>query len=361
MNNMPISITKKPFGKTRDGAAVDLYALANGRGIKVEIMTLGATLTAVESPDRHGKSENITLSMKTLDDYTAGHPCFGSVPGRFANRIAKGRFTLDGREYVLAVNNGENHLHGGRVGFDKKVWLAEPSEGDGFAAVKLTYKSPDGEEGYPGALTATVTYTLTDDNLLVMAYAAATDKPTHVNLTNHAYWNLAGQAAGDVLDHELTINADSYLAVDAGLIPLGPPSPVKGTEMDLTRPKKIGARIAETGGGYDHCYVLNKELADKADIEVGVEADARLTLAAQAYDPKSGRFMEVYTTQPAVQLYTANGLDGGPRSGGFKKHCGFCLETQHYPDSPNRPEYPTTVLRPGEAYKEVTIHYFGVK
>lgn len=360
-----MSIKKQAMGTTPDGADVSLYTLTNSRGTKISVMTLGATLTAVETADREGKCENITLGMKTLDDYVAGHPCFGSVPGRFANRIAKGRFTLDGREYVLAVNNGPNHLHGGRVGFDKKIWQAEASEGCssagvGFASVKLTYTSPDGEEGYPGTLTATVTYALSDDDRLTMAYTAVTDKPTHVNLTNHAYWNLAGQAAGYVLDQELTINADNYLPVDAGLIPLGMSHPVKGTEMDFTRPQKIGARIAATGGGYDHCYVLNKTPAARAGDAIGDEADARLTLAARAYDPRSGRTMEVFTTQPGVQLYTANGLDGGPRSGGFPKHAGFCLETQHYPDSPNRPEFPTTVLRPGETYREITIHKFGV-
>ena len=266
---------------------------------------------------------------------------------------------LDGKQYTLALNNGDHHLHGGDVGFDKKVWRAEPIEnrdvegrdvaGKDFVALKLTYKSPHGEEGYPGTLTATATYTLADDNRLEMAYTASTDKPTHVNLTNHAYWNLSGQDAGDVLDHELMLNADNYLAVDEGLVPLGPPSPVKGTEMDFTQPKTIGAGIKETDGGYDHCYVLNKNAGDK------------LTLAARVYDSKSGRFMEIFCTQPAVQLYTGNFLDGGPRSGGFNKHAAFCLETEHYPDSPNRPEYPSTVLKPGETYEEITIHKFGVK
>ena len=352
-----MSITKKPIGKNKDGAEVDLYTLTSGKGLKIDVITYGATLTSVEVPGRDGKSENITLGMKTLDDYIAGHPFFGSIAGRYANRIAKGRFTLEGKQYTLATNNGGHHLHGGDVGFDKKVWQAETIEGKGFVALKLTYTSPDGEEGYPGTLIATTTYTLSDDNRLTMAYTASTDKPTHVNLTNHAYWNLSGHGAPDVLDHELMLNADNYLTVDEALVPLGPPSPVKGTEMDFTQPKAIGARIEETDGGYDHCYVLNKTAGDAA----GDSADDSPTLAAQIYDPKSGRFMEIFTTQPGIQLYTGNFLDGDPRSGGFTKHAAFCLETQHYPDSPNRPEYPSTVLKPGETYEEVTVHKFGVK
>ena len=347
-----MKITKKTFGKTADGSEADLYTLANDNGLTADVATYGATLVAMETPDRDGQCENVTLSMASFDEYIAGHPFFGSVAGRYANRIAGARFTIDGQEYTLAANIGKNHLHGGEVGFDKKIWQAEPIEGDGFVAVKLTYVSPDGEEGYPGELTATVTYKLTDDNQLEMAYTAVTNKTTHVNLTNHAYWNLGGQASGDVLGHELLLNADSYLGVDEGLIPLGPLCPVKGTEMDFTQTKTIGSRIDKTGGGYDHCYVLNKT-ADET-------AAKRLTQAAVVCDPKSGRRMEILTTQPAVQLYTANCLDGGPRSGGFEKHSAFCLETQHYPDSPNRPEYPTTLLKPGETYEEVTVHRFDV-
>ncbi len=348
-----MSFTQKPFGKTADGSAVDLYTLSGGSGLVIEVMTYGATLTSVAAPDRQGKSENITLNKKTLDDYLAGHPFFGSLAGRFAGRIANGRFSIDGRRYTLATNDNRHHLHGGDVGFDKKVWTAETIEEDGSAALRLTYTSPDGEEGYPGTLVATATYTLSDDNQLEMAYSATTDKPTHVNLTNHAYWNLGGQDAGGILGHELTINADKYQPVDESLTPLGPLCPVKGTEMDFTAAKTIGAGIDKTAGGYDHCYVLNKR---PGDLE-----SKKLTPAATAHDPKSGRTMEVLTTQPGVQLYTGNFLDGGSNSGGFKKHAAFCLETQHYPDSPNRPEYPSTLLAPGEIYEEVTVHKFGVK
>ncbi len=348
-----MSITKKSFGKTPDGTEVDLYTLANANGLTVEVMTYGATITSVETPDRNGKSENITLGMNSLDEYIAGHPFFGSIAGRFANRIAGGRFTIDGTQYTLATNNNQNHLHGGEVGFDKKVWAAETTEEDGAVALRLTYESPDGEEGYPGTLSVTTTYILSDDDHLMMVYTATTDKSTHVNLTNHAYWNLGGQDSGKILDHELIIDADNYLAVDEGSIPLGPLSPVKGTEMDFSELATIGSRIDQTDSGYDHCYVLNKEPDDLAT--------KMLTPAAMVHDPASGRTMEVFTTQPGVQLYTANFLDGGPRSGGFSNHTGFCLETQHYPDSPNRPEFPSTLLKPGETYEEVTVHRFGVK
>jgi aldose 1-epimerase len=349
-----MSLKKESFGKTSDGQAVDLYTLTNKHGLKAKVMTYGATLTAVETPDRKGKIENVTLAMPSLAEYEKGHPFFGSVAGRFANRIAKGKFTLDGKEYTLATNDGENHLHGGTKGFDKKVWKAEPIEAGDAVGVKLTYESPDGEEGYPGKLVATVAYTLTDDNELKMDYTATTDKPTHVNLTNHAYWNLGGAGSGDVLGHQLVINADRFVPVDAGLTPLGPLENVKGTPMDFTRPQTIGARIDDvkggpSHGGYDHCYVLNKT------------AGEAVTLAARVVEPKSGRVMEVYTTQPGVQLYTGNFLDGGPRSGGYKVHEAFCLETEHYPDSPNHPDYPSTVLKPGETYRETTVHKFSVE
>ncbi len=348
-----MGIAKKPFGKTKDGVEVDLYKLTGGKGLTIEVMTYGATLTSVAAPDREGKSQNITLNMKTFDDYLAGHPFFGSVAGRFAGRISHGRFDIDGHSYSLATNEGEHHLHGGNLGFDKKVWAAEAVEEDGSVALRLTYTSPDGEEGYSGTLTVTMTYKLTGGNQMEMAYTATTDRPTHVNLTNHAYWNLAGQDAGGILDHELTINADNYQPVDETITPLGPLCPVKDTEMDFTQPHTIGSRIDKTAGGYDHCYMLNKK---PGDLE-----SKKLTPAATAYDPKSGRTMEVLTTQPGVQLYTGNFLDGSSESGGFKKRAAFCLETQHYPDTPNHPEYPSTLLLPGETYEEVTVHRFGVK
>ena len=345
-----MTIQKSAFGQMPDGTPIDQYTLDNAKGLRAKIITFGATLTQVEMPDRDGKTDVVTCYLDSLDDYLAGHPFFGSIAGRYANRIAKGKFTLDGVEYTLATNNGENHLHGGVKGFDKAVWKAEPSEGDGFVRVTFTLVSPDGDEGYPGELTDTAAYTLTSDNELRMEYTARTDKPTHVNLTNHAYWNLAGAGSGDVLEHELRLNADRYLPVDEGLIPLGELAPVRGTPMDFTKPEPIGSRIAKVEGGYDHCYVLNKKEGDE------------LSLAARIVEPKSGRVMEIHTTQPGIQLYTGNFLDGSLTVAGkpCKKHYGFCLETEHFPDSPNRPEYPSTVLRPGETYRQVTVHRFRV-
>ncbi len=346
-----MGVNKEAFGETPDGTKVDLYTLTNDNGLKLKAMTYGAIITAVEVPNRDGKLENVTLHRDTLDDYLAGHPYFGAAVGRYANRIAKGKFTLDGTEYTLATNNEANHLHGGDKGFDKLVWKAEPVEGDDFVSVVFTLVSPGGDEGYPGELTATVTYSLTNDNELKMEYTATTDKPTVVNLTNHAYWNLAGAGSGDVLQHELTLNADRYLPVDEGLIPLGPPAPVKETPMDFTRPMTIGSRIGEVEGGYDHCYVLNKK------------ADEAMSLAARVVEPQSGRVMEIYTSQPGIQFYTGNFLDGTVTGSGvaYQKHDAFCLETQHYPDSPNQPDYPSTVLRGGETYRQVTVHKFSVQ
>lgn len=344
-----MTVEKSVFGKMSDGAEVDVYTLANPSGMKAKIMTLGATLIDVETPDRNGKFQNITLSLDSLDAYLKGHPFFGSVAGRYANRIAKGRFTLDGKTYTLATNNGPNHLHGGIKGFDKVVWKAKSFNDKRGAGVELTYVSRDGEEGYPATLTSTVVYTLTADNELKMEYTATTDKPTVLNLTNHAYWNLGGAKAGGILDHQVTLFADRYLPVDETLIPLGPLAPVANTPMDFTTPHKIGERIAKVDGGYDHCYVLNRK-------------GQGLELAARIVEPKSGRTMEISTTQPGIQFYTGNFLDGTLQGGGatYQKNHGFCLETQHYPDSPNRPEYPTTVLRPGETYHQTTVHKFGV-
>jgi aldose 1-epimerase len=346
-----VSIQKELFGKTPEGEEVDLYTLTNAAGLRVKIMTYGATITAVETPDRNGRLANITLSLDSLADYLKGHPCLGSTIGRFANRIAKGRFTLDGVDYKLATNNGPNHLHGGIKSFHKLVWKAALVETAHSMGVVFTLVSPDGDEGYPGRLTATVTYSLTDDNELRMDYSAVTDKPTVVNLTNHAYWNLAGGGSGDVLKHLLTINADRYLPVDDGLIPTGVLKPVKSSPMSFVEPHTIGSRIGDVPGGYDHSYILNKKSSEK-----------ELSLAANVVESDSGRAMEVWTTQPAVQLYTANGLDmlgaGGKR---YANYFGFCLETQHYPDSPNRAEFPSTVLRPGETYQQSTVHKFSVE
>lgn len=346
-----MSVQKKPFGQMPDGTEVDLYTLTNANGLKATITTYGAMLTSVESPDRNGQLANVTLSLESLPGYLAGHPFFGSIAGRFANRIAKGRFALDGAEYKLATNNGANHLHGGRKGFDKAVWKAEPVTGADFVGVVFTLLSPDGDEGYPGTLKATVTYTLNNANELKMDYTATTDKATPVNLTNHAYWNLSGAAAGSILGHELTLNADRYLPVDDGLIPTGELAAVKGTPMDFTQPATVGSRIAQVKGGYDHCYVLKQS------------QPGELSLAARVVEPKSGRVMEVFTTQPGVQLYTGNFLDGTLKAHGvvYQKHHGLCLETQHFPDSPNRPEFPSTILRPGQTYHEVTVHRFSVQ
>ncbi|NMC19695.1 MAG: galactose mutarotase, partial [Thermogutta sp.] len=297
-----------------------------------------------------GDRDNVTLYLETAEEYVQGHPCLGSVCGRYANRIAGGRFVLDGVEYRLAQNNGPNHLHGGIEGFHKKNWTAETVEEEGYVGVRFSLESPDGDEGYPGTLKAAVTYRLTPDNRLEMEYEATTDKPTVVNLTNHAYWNLAGAGNGDVLAHLLRINADRYLPVDATLIPLGPPAPVENTPFDFRQEKPIGRDIALTNGGYDHCFVLNRT------------QDDALELCAVLRDPKSGRVMEVFTTQPGVQVYTANGLNGSLGAGGkpYPKYGAVCLETQHFPDSPNRPEYPSTVLRPGEKYRQLTVHHFSV-
>jgi aldose 1-epimerase len=347
-----VSITKETFGKTPEGEQVDLYTLTNAQGLRVKIMTYGATIIDVETPDRNGKLDNITLSLDSLADYVKGHPFFGSTVGRYANRIAKGKFSLDGKDYKLATNNnGINHLHGGDKGYDKVVWKAEEIKKPDSVGVLFTHESPDGDEGYPGKLTATVTYTLTNDDELKMDYTAVTDKPTIVNLTNHAYWNLTG-GSGDVLKHELMLNADRYLPVDEGLIPTGELKALKGTPMGFLTPQTIGSRIADVKGGYDHNYVLNKKPGEKG-----------LTLVAKIVEPQSGRVMEIFTTQPGVQFYSGNFLDGTVQGHGkkYQKHFGFCLETQHYPDSPNRPEFPSTVLKPGEKYQESTVHKFSVK
>jgi aldose 1-epimerase len=347
-----MNIKKELFGKLPTGDEVDVYTLSNGKGLQAKIMTYGATIIDVESPDRDGKSANLTLFLDTFDDYAKGHPFFGSTVGRFGNRIAKAIFTLDGKQFTLAANDHDNSLHGGEKCFSKVVWKAQEVKTADAVGVTFTYVSPDGDEGYPGRLTAKVTYSVTDQNELKMEYEATTDKPTVVNLTNHAYWNLAGAGSGDVLGHEMMLNADGYLPVDDTLIPLGKVAPVEGTPMDfVSKPMTIGSRIAEVAGGYDHCYALNKKQGEK------------MSLAAKIVEPKSGRVMEIYTDQPGIQLYTGNFLDGTISGGGkkFPKHGAFCLETQHYPDSPNQPQFPSTILRPGETYVHRTVHKFSVQ
>ena len=346
-----MSISRQSWGKTPEGAEVDLYTLGNANGLRVKIMTYGATIASVEVPDRNGKTENVTLRLDSLADYLKGHPFFGSTVGRYGNRIAKGKFTLDGKQYTLATNNGPNHLHGGLKGFDKAVWKAEPVQTDDSVGIVFSYQTR-WRGGLSRAMSVRVTYSLTNENELKMAYWAKTDKPTVVNLTNHTYWNLENGGASDVLEHQLTLNADRYLPVDAGLIPTGELKSVRGTPMDFLQPNTIGARIKQVDGGYDHCYVLNRKQGEKG-----------LSLAARAVAPKSGRVMEIYTTQPAIQFYTGNFLDGTLHAAGktYGRHFGFCLETQHYPDSPNQPAFPSTVLRPGEQYEQLTVHKFSVQ
>jgi aldose 1-epimerase len=346
-------VSKVVFGETPDRNFVMLYTLTNANGARAKVSTYGAILTELQVPDRDGKLADVVLGFDDLKGYLAGHPYFGSNVGRVGNRVAKGKFTLDGKEYKLATNNGPNSLHGGLKGFDKVVWKASTAYGE--TSVKLTYRSPDGEEGYPGNLTATVTYTLTDKNELRVDYAATTDKATPVNLAHHSYFNLAGPASGDVLGHEVTILADQYTPVDDTLIPTGKVAPVRGTPLDFTTPHTIGERIAEMKGdpgGYDHNYVLRSG---------GSKEPA---LAARVVEPKTGRVMEVLTTEPGMQFYTGNFLDGKQKGKGgvvYKKHAGFCLEAQHFPDSVNRPEFPSVILRPGETYTQTTVYRFSAK
>lgn len=362
-----MDVQKTRFGETPDGQQVDLYTLTNAAGAKVTIMNYGATVVSIEVPDRGGKIADVTLGYDTLEGYfSENNPYFGAVVGRYANRIAKGKFTLEGVEYQLATNNGENHLHGGVKGFDKVVWDAEGVQSDDGPGVKLSYLSKDGEEGYPGNLSCTVVYTLTDENELKLEYAAETDKGTVLNLTNHTYFNLQGQGTSDILSHIVTLNADRYTPVDDGLIPTGRHAIVRDTPMDLTTPTTIGSRFAEVGGdpnpvGYDHNYVF-------------LDWDRSLALAATVYDPTTGRVMEVFTTQPGVQFYTGNFLDGtvtGKDGQVYYQYYGFCLETQHFPNSPNRNSpkrpkrlrlrWPSTVLWPGEKYWNVTVYKFSTK
>jgi len=345
-----MDIKKQAFGKTEDGKDVDLYALTNANGLKAEIMTYGGIVRTLEVPDRNGNLGDIVLGYDSLDEYIENNPYFGALVGRCGNRIAKGKFTLDGVEYTLATNNGPNHLHGGIKGFDKVVWDAEPIEDKTGVGLKLTYLSRDGEEGYPGNLKCTVIYMLTNDNELKVSYEAETDKATVLNLTHHSYFNLAGHDSGDILAHELMLTADNFTPVDEGLIPTGEIKPVKGTLMDFTRPMPIGARIDQVKGGYDHNFVLNN-------------SGGSLALAASVYEPKSGRLMEIFTTEPAIQFYSGNFLDGSNKGKGavYNKHNGFCLETQHFPDSPNKPQFPSVLLEPGKKYMQLTVYKFSVR
>lgn len=346
-----MSIAKTSFGETEDGQEIDLYTCTNANGLVVKLTNYGAIVVSVETPDRDGKLANITLGFDKLEGYLQRHPYFGATVGRYCNRIAKGKFTLDGQEYTLATNNDANHLHGGEVGFDKQVWTAEEVKTDDGVGIKFSRRSVDGEEGYPGNLDVTATYTLTNSNELHMEFTAKTDKATPCNLTNHNYWNLAGAGLDTNENHELQLEADKYLPVDDGLIPTGELADVKGTPLDFSSPHKIGERLKEIDAdpvGYDHCYVLRSQ-------------DGSMALAARVKEPSSGRVMEIYTTQPGIQLYSGNFLDGSESGGGYKQYGAFCLETQHYPDSPNQPSFPTTILKPGEEYKQTTVHKFSVE
>jgi aldose 1-epimerase len=346
-------LEKRDFGKMPDGTAVDLYVLTNKNGMTAKIMTLGATLTELDVADRDGKFADVVLGFDNLKSYVDGHPFFGSIAGRVANRIAKGKFTLDGKEYKLATNNGPNHLHGGVKGFDKVVWQANvlPTE-PGTLAVLFRYHSKDGEEGYPGNLNAEVKYTLTDSNELQIDYKATTDKATPVNLTNHSYFNLAGEGKGDILGHEMMIFADQYTPTDTTLIPTGKIEAVKGTPLDFTTATPIGKEIKKIKAdpaGYDHNLVLRGKKGE-------------MKPAARVVEPTSGRVMEVQTTEPGVQFYTGNFLDGklkGKSGSAYKQYSGFCLETQHFPDSVNHPEFPSVILKPGDTYQTRTIFKFS--
>lgn len=350
-------IEKSAYGTMPDGRHVGKYTLRNASGMEVDIISLGGIITRWTAPDRNGVFKDIVLGFDSLQPYLTDNPFFGALVGRYGNRIAGGQFSLDGETYTLARNNGANHLHGGLKGFDKVLWEAFPGRETDLARLVLDYHSPDGEEGYPGKLDVRVVYTLTDDNTLEIDYQAVTDKPTVVNLTNHSYFNLSGDFTHDILDTELQLNADAYLPVDTGLIPTGELRPVAGTPFDFTQPKAIGRDVEaddaqlRVGGGYDHCWVLNRE------------GDG-LALAATAYHRESGRLLQVSTTEPAVQFYIGNFLDGhllAKGGGTYGKRAGFCLETEHYPDSPNRPEFPSTRLDPGQIYRSRTVFAFSTR
>ena len=347
------AITKAPFGQTSDGKAVELYTLSNKNGFEAKISTYGATLVSLKAPDRTGKFADVVLGFDSVTPYVKGVPFYGATIGRYGNRIALGKFTLDGHAYQLTVNDGPNSLHGGK-GFDKRLWTAEPIEGKGGPALKLTYVSADGEEGYPGQLTVHVTYTVKPGNVLAISYEATTTKPTVVNLTNHTYFNLTGDPQKTILGHLLTLKANRFTPVDKTLIPTGELKAVKGTPLDFTKPMAIGARIEaddeqlKFGRGYDHNWVLNS-------------GGGKLATAAILEDPASGRIMEVKTTEPGIQFYSGNFMDGKPAGAGtvFQHRTGLCLETQHFPDSPNKPNFPSTVLRPGKTYRSETVLVFS--
>ena len=340
---------------------MSLYTLNNTNGIELRVLDYGGVIVSLIVPDRGGHLDDIVLGFDSPADYQGTSPYFGAIIGRYANRIARGRFTLDGRAYALAVNDGSNHLHGGVKGFDKVVWDVSPFEAKDSVGLTLRYTSPDGEEGYPGTLRTTTAYTLTEESELIFDYHATTDRPTPVNLTQHSYFNLAGRGVGDVLDHVVTLNADAFTPVDAALIPTGEIRSVEGTPLDFRTPTAIGARIDRDdeqlryGRGYDHNFVLNQNGGDRR---------AGVTFAARVYEPSSGRVIELYTTEPGLQFYSGNFLDGtlrGKNGARYGRRSGFAMETQHFPDSPNHPRFPSTILVPGTEYRSRTLLRFTVR
>jgi aldose 1-epimerase len=353
-NNTVGTISQAPFGKTADGTPVEIYTLRNAKGCEARIMTYGGIVVSLNVPDKNGNFGDVVLGYDKLDDYVKNNPFFGALVGRYGNRIAKGKFTLDGHEYTLALNNAPNNLHGGPVGFDKRVWKAATLLTADGPALQLNYLSKDGEEGFPGNLKVTATYTLTADNGLLLNYTATTDKATLCNLTQHSYFNLAGK--GDVLNDLVYINADKFTPVDKTLIPTGELKPVEGTPFDFRKPTAVGARInaddeqIKFGSGYDHNWVINKPLG-------------KLGLVARVTDPTTGRVMEVLSTEPGVQFYTGNYLDNITGKGGwvYQKRNGLCFEPQHYPDSPNHPQFPSAELKPGQTYQNTILYRFLVQ
>ena len=343
-----LAVTQKQVATDPDGKPVVLYQLSNSHGMQVDVISWGATVVALRVPDRDGRFDNVTLGFEKTESYFEPGPYFGATCGRYSNRIAKGAFSIGDQDFQLATNNDPNHLHGGDQGFNRRAWSGKTINLESAVGVVLQLVSLDGEENYPGTLTVDVTYVLTENSELKIDYKATTDKTTVLNLTNHCYWNLAGAGQGNILEHQLTLDCDNYLPVDETLIPTGETATVANTPMDFTSAQPIGSRIAEVSGGYDHCYVING-------------ADGTLKSVAEIFDPASGRVMEVLTTEPGIQFYTGNFLDGKPANGDYQKHGGFCLECQHFPDSPNQPDFPSTLLEPGLTYTQTTVHRFSVR